>query len=83
MPRLTKEEVIQLANTKDIWKVTFCESERGWGMDSWDVFFDSYEEAHQEYVNTNKQNNKDYVPDYYIYADEPQKVIVKTVIQCL
>jgi|LakMenEpi03Aug12_release.lakeMendotaPanAssembly.Ray.scaffolds.fasta_scaffold52836_8 hypothetical protein len=81
MPRLTEEQVIELENTKDIWKVSYRESERGWGQDTWDAFFDSYEEAYEEYVDTNKQNNKDYVPDYYIVAYEPQKVTVKTVIQ--
>lgn len=46
MARLTEEQVIQRAIREDIWKVHVHESERGWGSDSWDSFFDSYQEAY-------------------------------------
>jgi hypothetical protein len=45
MSRLTKEQAIQRALTVDVWKVHVHESERGWGSDSWDEFFDSHQEA--------------------------------------
>ena len=76
MPRLTEEQVLQRANTEDIWKVFVRESERGWGSDSWYQFFDSYEEAYSSYMEINKDNPTDHVPDYYMVASAPEKVIL-------
>jgi hypothetical protein len=74
MPRLTEEQVLQRANTEDIWKVFVRES--GWGSDSWYEFFDSYEEAYASDREINKDNPTDYVPDYYIVASVPEKVVL-------
>ena len=76
MSRLTEEQVIQRAISEDIWKVHVHESERGWGSDSWDSFFDSYQEAYDYYTETNKANPTDHVPDYYTVASAPEKVIL-------
>jgi hypothetical protein len=77
MPQITKEQVFQLATTQDIWKVHVLESERGWGSDSWDVFYDSYQEAYDFYLDTIEDLPKDHVPDYYITASAPEKVALK------
>jgi hypothetical protein len=74
MSTLTKEQAIQRANTEDIWKVHVHESERGWGCDSWDVFFDSYQEAVEFYEKINRNLPTDHVPDYYTVASTPEKV---------
>ena len=74
MSTLTKEQAIQRANTEDIWKVHVHESERGWGCDSWDSFFDSYQEAFDYFKKINKDNPTDHVPDYYTVASTPEKV---------
>jgi len=76
MPRLTEEQVLQLASTQDIWKVFVRESECGWGSDSWYQFYDSYEEAHASYMEINKNNLTDHVPDYYTVASAPEKVVL-------
>lgn len=83
MARLSKEQVLKLASTQDIWKVYLRESERGWGSNSWYQFYDSYEEAHASYMEINKNNPTDYknnptdyVPDYYIVASAPEKVVL-------
>lgn len=75
MSRLTEEQVLKLASTQNIWKVYVRESERGWGSDSWYQFFDSYEEAYASYMEINKDNPTDYVPDYYTVAYAPEKVV--------
>jgi len=54
------------------WRVTVIESERGWGqkIDEYRRFC-SKEEA-QKWVDAyNKQNDLPYVPDWYMYAQEP------------
>ena len=74
--RLTEQQVLQRATTEDIWKVHLHESERGWGSDSWDAFYDNYQEAYDYYTEVNKDNPTDHVPDYYIVASAPQKVVL-------
>jgi hypothetical protein len=74
MSRLTKEQAIQRALTVDVWKVHVHESERGWGSDSWDEFFDSHQEAIDYQKEINKNNPTDYIPDYYMVASTPEKV---------
>ena len=76
MARLSEKQILQLASTQDIWKVFVRESERGWGSDSWYQFYDSYEEAHASYMEINKNNPTDHVPDYYVVASAPEKVVL-------
>lgn len=55
-----------------MWKVTIIESERGWGQRVDEVKeFKSYEEAKKYQIDFNAQNDKDYVPDWYMYARDP------------
>jgi hypothetical protein len=77
MARLTEQEVILRAQTEDIWKVHVHVSELGWGNDSWDAFYDSFEEASQYYTEINKNLPTDHVPDYYMVASAPKKVTLK------
>jgi hypothetical protein len=76
MARLTENQAISRAISEDIWKVHIRESELGWGSDTWYVFFDSYKEAHDYYMEVNKDNSDDHVPDYYISASTPEKVVL-------
>lgn len=56
-------------------KVNIWESERGWGtrLDETKVF-DSADEAYKFVENFNAENDKDTVPDWYMYASEPVRV---------
>ena len=74
MTMLTEEQAIRLAATQDVWKVHIFESERGWGSDSWDVYFDSQQDAYEYRKKVNKDNPTDHVPDYYMMAYPPEKV---------
>jgi hypothetical protein len=76
MTRLTEQQVLQLAKTQDVWKVSFRESERGWGSETWDEFYDSFGEAQRRFEETNKDSPTEYVPDYYIVAYAPEKFSV-------
>jgi hypothetical protein len=76
MARLTENQAISRAITEDIWKVHIHESERGWLSDSWYVFFDSHQEAHNYYMQVNKDNPDNHVPDYYVSASTPEKVVL-------
>ncbi len=59
------------------WRVDIIESERGWGQRTDEIkFFDSEDEAKEFVVEYNKENNKPVVPDWYMYASSPQKVMV-------
>lgn len=59
------------------WRVDIIESERGWGQKIDDrKFFDTEQEARDYVVEYNKDNNLDYVPDWYMRADGPTKVQV-------
>ena len=59
------------------WRVNVIESERGWGQKVEDIkFFDDEQTAKDFVKDFNKDNNLSYVPDWYMYADEPQKVMV-------
>lgn len=50
-------------------KVIIVESERGWGQKIDEVKrFPSREEAETFCAEYNKQNDKDHVPDWYMYA---------------
>ena len=66
-----------MMNPKYRWRVNIIESERGWGQRLEDVkFFDSEQEAKNYAKNFNKRNNKEKVPDWYMYASSPEKVMV-------
>ena len=50
-------------------KVIIIESERGWGQRIDEIKeFDDRKEAEAFCESLNKQNDKPYVPDWYIYA---------------
>lgn len=52
-----------------VFKVEIIESERGWGSKVDEVkFFTSRDEAEAFCKNFNKDNNLDYVPDWYMVA---------------
>lgn len=55
---------------KPTYRVDIIESERGWGskIDE-SIYFDNADEAVKYAADYNiKHNNKDYVPDWYMYA---------------
>ena len=57
------------------WKVVIIESERGWGQKVDEVkYFDDEEEAKQFVRTFNSQNTAGQVPDWYMYAESPQRV---------
>jgi hypothetical protein len=57
-------------------RVYIMESERGWGQRVEEVrMFDTYEEAAELVTEYNSCNNEDVVPDWYMYATDPQRVI--------
>ena len=60
---------------KGVWRVTVIESERGWGqrVDEYRRF-ETKEEAQKWVKDYNKDNNLRDVPDWYMYAQEPQYV---------
>ena len=55
-----------------MWKVTIIESERGCGQRVVEVKeFKNYETAKKFQIDFNKENDKDYVPDWYMVAYDP------------
>ncbi len=52
-------------------RVELTEYERGWGQRPWEtIYFDNEAEARQFAIDYNlKNNNKDFVPDWYVRAD--------------
>lgn len=59
------------------WKVIIIESERGWGQKVDDVkFFDNEEEADEFVKEYNKDNDETVAPDWYMVAQEPERVMV-------
>lgn len=55
------------------YKVQLIESERGWGQKVDKIeYFDDPVEAKQFVDAFNASNNKDYVPDWYMYATDPK-----------
>ena len=66
-----------MAKPKYRWRVDIIESERGWGQKIEDTkFFDSETEAKKFVKDFNSKNDKDYVPDWYMYATDPKRVQV-------
>ena len=59
------------------WRVNIIESERGWGQKVDDIkFFDDESKANKFVKEYNSKNDLPYVPDWYMYASSPQKVLV-------
>lgn len=55
--------------------VNIIESEAGWGQKvDEQMFFESADEAHRFVDDFNSENNKDTVPDWYMYAEDPVRV---------
>ncbi len=56
---------------KALFKVVFTEYERGWGQKHWNTeYYDNEAEARKRAIDYNlENNNKDYVPDWYVRAD--------------
>jgi hypothetical protein len=52
------------------YKIKVTESERGWGMDFWEEFFDTKEAAQERINEINSQNTSYEAPDYYMQANE-------------
>ena len=69
---------IKVTNTT-IWEVDIIESERGWGskVDETKYFTDK-QSATEFVVKYNAKNDQTYVPDWYMYAENPISKIVKT-----
>jgi len=53
--------------------VNMFESERGWGSETWDVEFDTLEEAEAYKADVNKDHFKGPAPDYYMIARDITK----------
>ena len=62
-------------NLGETWKVEIIESERGWGSKVEEVkFFDNENDA--AFVSEfNSKNIEDYVPDWYMYATRPVRIV--------
>ncbi|MDD3412551.1 MAG: hypothetical protein PHY47_00980 [Lachnospiraceae bacterium] len=51
-------------------RVIIIESERGWGQKVDEVkYFKNYSDAEAFCIDYNKDNNKNSVPDWYMYAE--------------
>lgn len=60
------------------WRVDIIESERGWGQRVDETReFPTFEEADAFREKYNSKNNKPTVPDWYMYATDPQPVFEK------
>lgn len=65
----------EIEKPKDSWKVVIIESERGFGQKVDDVkYFDDEEDAKKFVRAFNAQNAAGQAPDWYMYAESPQKV---------
>jgi hypothetical protein len=57
------------------WKVYIIESESGWGQRVDEtMLFDDHQQALDFVVDYNSENDLDYVPSWYMYADSPVEV---------
>jgi len=60
------------------WKVVILESERGGGQSVVDVrYFDTENEANEFETTFNSKNTEKIIPDWYMVAMPPEKVIMK------
>jgi hypothetical protein len=56
-------------------RVDIIECERGWGRKVDEIkYFDDANEAYKFVEEFNAKNNLPYVPDWYMYAEEPVRV---------
>jgi hypothetical protein len=70
MAQITEEQI--LSTIGELWLVEVIESERGWGSDTWNELFTTFEEAQARFMEINKGNPTDHVPDYFIVASKPR-----------
>lgn len=61
---------------KVVWRLTYMESERGWGQSYWTFDFDTEEEAIAAKRECNAKNNLPHAPDYYIQAQGIERVVL-------
>lgn len=54
-------------------RVLYFESERGWGSDTWELYYATFEEARDAFNWTNSKNTSITAPDYYIMATNIQE----------
>ena len=63
-------------NLGEIWKVGIIESERGWGQKVVEAkFFDNQKDAATFASEFNSENIEEHVPDWYIYATRPVRIV--------
>lgn len=63
-------------NLGETWKVEIIECERGWGQRDGGVkFFDNQQEAEAFVQEFNSTNIEDDVPDWYMYATRPVRIV--------
>lgn len=65
------KDCIDSTSTKN-WEVALVESERGWGskIDEY-KYFETEKQANEFVKEFNSKNDKDYVPDWFMYAKYP------------
>ena len=63
-------------NLGEIWKVGIIESERGWGQKVVEAkFFDNQKDAAAFVSEFNSENIEEHVPDWYMYATRPVRIV--------
>ena len=75
MAQITEEQI--LSTIGELWLVEVRESERGWGGEVWNELFTTFEEAQARFMEINKGNPTDHVPDYFVVADKPVKARIR------
>lgn len=58
------------------YRVSYYESERGWGSDSWYKDYETQVIAENAVAETNSKNVEKYAPDYYLTATYVGEVLV-------
>ena len=79
MARITEEQI--LSTIGELWLVEVREFER-WGGTAtsgevWNELFTTFEEAQARFMEINKGNPTDHVPDYYVVANKPVKARIR------
>ena len=70
MARVTEEQI--LSTIGELWLVKVREWEGDWLWPGWNELFTTFEEAQARFMEINKGNPTDHVPDYYIVASKPR-----------
>jgi len=52
------------------YRITFVESERGWGQKYWTEDYETYDEAKDRIKSVNEENVSNTAPDWYIQAKD-------------